>query len=47
MNTVYKSKYKSGIDALRALSVILVLFYHAKLVAPIFNIFNSIEINLK
>ena len=47
MNTVYKSKYKSGIDALRALSVILVLFYHAKLLAPIFNIFNSIEINLK
>lgn len=41
MNTVYKSKYKSGVDALRALSVILVLFYHAKLEAPIFNIFNS------
>ena len=40
MSYAYKSNHKPGIDALRALSVLLVLFYHAKLEYPFLSIVN-------
>ena len=41
MSYTYKSNYKPGIDALRALSVLLVLFYHAKFEYSFFSSLNS------